>query len=78
MKKLKLDAEALRVESFAVRDGRGDAKGTVAARSFVSDLQPCSEPPSVHCLPTDPHLNTCGGSCVEMCDATDLLAGCDG
>lgn len=73
MRKLKLNAESLRVESFAA-DGEADARGTVAANSFFT-VDPvnaaCSEPASQYCMETDYHWNTCGSSCIEMCFASN-------
>ena len=72
MRKLKLDAESLRVESFTA-NGVTDDRGTVNANSFVT-FEPgnaCSEPASQYCMETDYHWNTCGNSCIEMCFASN-------
>jgi len=80
MKKIRLDPEALRVESFAPRSEHGGAKGTVRAHSYYVTFDPyvqaCSEPASQNCMETDFHLNTCGNSCVNMCFATGNDPGC--
>jgi hypothetical protein len=71
MRKLKLDAESLRVESFAAQ-GEAGTRGTVAANSFFT-FEPgnaCSEPASQNCMETDQHLYTCGNSCINMCFPT--------
>ncbi|HVG46425.1 MAG TPA: hypothetical protein VM890_16895 [Longimicrobium sp.] len=74
MVKLKLDVDALRVESFAAGEEQGGAKGTVRANSWYVTVNPyvnaCSEPASQNCQETDFHWNTCGNSCVNMCFAT--------
>ena len=72
MKKLKLDPESLRVESFDVRGRRDAAKGTVAAHSFFTAApnQACSEPKSAECMYTD------YGSCVDMCHMTGTDPSC--
>jgi hypothetical protein len=71
MKKLKLDPETLRVDSFRADTAGVLERGTVAARSFVTDgVKVCSEPASQYCVETDYHWNTCGNSCVNMCFPT--------
>lgn len=71
MRKLKLDPDALRVETFGASAASTAPRGTVASRSWVSDVvNACSEPASQYCQPTDYHWNTCGSSCVEMCLAS--------
>jgi hypothetical protein len=73
MRKLKLDPEALRVESFAPREDEAGAKGSVHANSYVTDnpyVSACSEPASQYCMETDFHWNTCGNSCINMCFPT--------
>jgi hypothetical protein len=69
MRKLRLDPNALRVQSFAPRDEAAGPRGTVDAHSFVSELviTGCCEGPSRYCQETDYHWRTCGSSCVEMC-----------
>lgn len=73
MRKLHLDPETLRVESFTPRDEPQAAKGTVQAHSYVTDnpyVSACSEPASQYCMETDYHWYTCGNSCVNMCFPT--------
>jgi hypothetical protein len=69
MRKLRLEPEALRVESFAPRDELGGAKGTVHARSYPTEhVYPtacCG--PSELCQETDYDWYTCGVSCLYMC-----------
>jgi hypothetical protein len=68
MMKLKLDVEALRVESFTAEPGSTDRRGTVQAASWVSDVNnACSEPATPYCMDTDHHLYSCGVSCIDMC-----------
>ena len=79
MKKLRLQVETLRVESFSPREEADGAKGTVRANSFVTVdpyVNPCSEPASQYCMETDFHWNTCGNSCVNMCFPTGTQPGC--
>jgi len=79
MKKLKLDPEALRVESFSADRDAGAARGTVDAHSYIShEIGACSEPASIHCQPTDFHWNTCGVSCWYMCFPTGPETTCEG
>jgi hypothetical protein len=66
MRKLKLDPDTLRVESFAAREGADDAKGTVRAHSD----------PSAYCMETDWHWNTCGNTCENHCFGTLVEQGC--
>ena len=61
MRKLILDCETLRVQSFVPRERAAGTKGTVRA---------LSEAATQYCQPTDHHLWTCGVSCVDECDAT--------
>jgi hypothetical protein len=75
--KLRLDPEALRVESFDVRGRRGEAKGTVDAHSFITiELKVCSEPGSAQCMDTDYDVYSCGNSCVNMCFLTGTQPSC--
>jgi len=77
MRKLKLDTESLRVESFAA-EGDAGTRGTVDANSFFT-FEPgnaCSEPASQYCVETDYHWNTCGNSCVNMCFPTGQDPSC--
>lgn len=79
MRKLKLDPEALRVESFAAAVEPDAAAGTVHANSFVTDnpyVGPCSGEATQNCQPTDHHLYSCGVSCVDMCFPTGTDPGC--
>jgi len=79
MKKLRLDAEMLLVESFAAQEDAHGQRGTVQAASYVTmgaDWQACSEPASQYCLETDYHLYTCGNSCINQCFHTGPEAGC--
>lgn len=55
MRKLKLDADRLRVESFRV-PAHGPARGTVRAH----ESYPCP-------METDYDWYTCGASCIDMC-----------
>lgn len=76
MKKLKLDTEALRVETFASDAAARPRRGTIAAHSWVSDVvNACSEPASQFCLSTDYHMETCGSSCIEECFGTGARCG---
>jgi hypothetical protein len=72
MRKIRLDPETLRVETFAPREDETEAIGTVHANSYVTipDVSACSEPASQYCVETDFHWNTCGNSCVNMCFPT--------
>ncbi|HEU0052712.1 MAG TPA: hypothetical protein VFQ39_06030 [Longimicrobium sp.] len=79
MRKLKLDPDGLRVETFAPQPRDGRAEGTVAAHSFVTvdgGINPCSEPASQQCMASDKAIFTCGSSCVNMCFATGVQYGC--
>ncbi|HSU14937.1 hypothetical protein [Longimicrobium sp.] len=70
MRKLKLDPETLRVESFTARDDARGAKGTVQAQSFLPTADPFAtscQDATAYCQETDFHWNTCGNSCVNMC-----------
>jgi hypothetical protein len=65
MRKLKLDPDTLRVESFTARDAAPDAKGTVRAQSFIPTGDPFAatcQDASANCQETDYHWNTCGVS----------------
>jgi hypothetical protein len=78
MRKLKLDPETLRVESFAPSAGEADRRGTVRGLSYVT-FEPqnaCGSDASVNCQPTDVHLDTCGNSCINMCLWTDPAQTC--
>ena len=73
MRKLRLEIETLRVESFAPRDEQAGPQGTVRAHSYVTDnpyVSACSAPASQYCMETDFHWYTCGNSCVNMCFPT--------
>jgi hypothetical protein len=73
MRKLRLDPEALRVESFAPSGETTAEEGTVRAHSYVTVdpyVNACSEPASQYCMETDFHWYTCGNSCVNMCFPT--------
>jgi hypothetical protein len=78
MRKLKLELDTLRVESFTPRGQSAGARGTVRAQLYVTfdPWQACSEPASQYCQETDYHWNTCGESCVNMCFATGVAQGC--
>ena len=80
MKKLKLDVDTLRVESFAADEAAAALRGTVEGQSFVSDMVPsgCCEPASQYCQETDFHWRTCGNSCVNMCFPTEWEPSCQG
>ena len=70
MKKLTLDLDALRVETFDAGPGR-PGRGTVAANQVVTGVFPlCSGADSTACEPTDERLYTCAPSCERMCHAT--------
>lgn len=79
MIKLKLDADQLRVESFSVAAGGQALRGTVQARSFVSDMVPtgcCGGDKSMYCVETDYAWETCGASCQFQCLPTGSQATC--
>jgi hypothetical protein len=75
MNKLKLDVDALRVESFAVAPDGAAGVGTVLAHYKVPPQDPATIDPCV------PYSQTCGvscyGSCVATCQAScyDTCAG---
>ena len=62
MKKLKLDLEAVRVDSFDTGDA--DGRGTVMANSGVSS--DCSLHPPATCQ-GNTCWDSCGGSCDSLC-----------
>jgi hypothetical protein len=62
MKKLKLDLEAVPVDSFAT--GGEDGRGTVRANSGVSS--DCSLHPPQTCI-GNTCWDSCGGSCDTLC-----------
>lgn len=62
MKKLKLDLETVRVDSFAT--GIGGGRGTVKANSGVSS--DCSFQPPETCG-GNTCWDSCGGSCDSLC-----------
>lgn len=62
MKKLRLDLETVRVDSFAI-DGKG-GHGTVRANSGVSS--DCSLHPPQTCI-GNTCWDSCGGSCDSLC-----------
>ncbi|HEX6746002.1 MAG TPA: hypothetical protein VF092_01720 [Longimicrobium sp.] len=72
MRKLKLDPDTLRVDSFAAQKQDNAPKGTVRAQSYVTfdPWQACSEPASQYCMETDYHWYTCGNSCINACFLT--------
>ena len=82
MPKLRLDPDALRVESFKPRDEPSTARGTVRAQSFIPTGDPfagtCNGGASMYCQPTDYHVYTCGESCVNMCFHTGVAQTCAG
>jgi len=63
MKKLKLDLETVRVESFATGDD-AEGRGTVRANSGVSS--DCSFHPPETCR-GNTCWDSCGGSCDSLC-----------
>jgi hypothetical protein len=80
MRKLTLDPDKLRVESFAADEGDAAPRGTVEARSFVtihSPNAPCGSEATPNCQPTDYHVYSCGVSCIEMCFLTGGMPTCD-
>ncbi|HEU0052708.1 MAG TPA: hypothetical protein VFQ39_06010 [Longimicrobium sp.] len=73
MRKLRLDPEALKVESFAA--GGGDGRGTVRGNNVTWDsCDPCYpiEPEdSINvCPPAPTQGSTCQGTCGGTCQAT--------
>jgi hypothetical protein len=59
MRKMKLDIDQLAVESFSIKNGDTDGRGTVhgnAVTRFCSAFNSC-----------DPALNTCAFSCDGSC-----------
>jgi hypothetical protein len=77
MKKLKLDPEALRVDSFSAADAEKAQRGTVAGRSFVTNgVTVCSGGATPNCQNTDVHLASCGNSCVNMCFPSEFEQSC--
>jgi hypothetical protein len=79
MHKIKLDPEALRVESFVADVTEPALRGTVEAHASITYGEPnvCgSDPASQQCLETDYHWYTCGESCINMCLHTGVQAGC--
>jgi hypothetical protein len=79
MKKLRLDPETLRVESFASRDEAEKARGTVQAQSFIPTGDPFAtscQNATGYCQSTDYHVYTCGESCVNMCFHTGVNQSC--
>ena len=75
MRKLRLDPDALRVESFApASDGR-DGRGTVRGHSYPNG---CFPPPDSDPMQDTCGYNTCAGnSCWQSCNGYTCL-GCDG
>ncbi|WP_420127584.1 hypothetical protein [Longimicrobium sp.] len=71
MKKLRLDPETLRVESFASDNLTAPARGTVDAYLSIV-IGACSDPDSHTCPPTAYPLNTCGNSCQNDCFPTEF------
>jgi hypothetical protein len=72
MRKLTLQLDALRVESFTPREGDAAARGTIRAESYVTffyETGACCDP-SMNCPETDVRLNTCGNSCIYECRPT--------
>jgi hypothetical protein len=63
MKKLKLEIDELRVESFDA--GSGDGRGTVAGRNWTADSCDACAP-----VPIDDSVNYCGTQPVATCGAT--------
>ena len=81
MRKLKLDPDALRVESFAADEDERAARGTVQARSWYVTVDPyqnaCgSDNGSMNCQETDFDWYTCGNSCINFCRLTGNDATC--
>lgn len=69
MKKLRLDPDALKVESFGVPGGGGGrGRGTVRAHSWGT-YENCPKETMVNYF-------TCGISCVWMCQHTMEVPGC--
>jgi hypothetical protein len=76
MRKLTLDPEMLRVESFAP-----DTIGTVRGHSYITiDYRPCgSDGKTVQCERTDYGWESCAGaSCLEKCVETYGIPTCEG
>lgn len=75
MRKLKLNPEMLRVESFVSGvDGAG-ALGTVRGNSIATiNYNPCGgEDPTPNCQPTQWELETCGNTCRDECLVSGTL-----
>ena len=80
MKKLMLDPEALRVETFATADlrpGRGTVAGAAAWRATGTAMPDCDESGEGSCYTfcggdtcdTCDYNTYCGKSCILVCDA---------
>lgn len=72
MKKLRLDLDALRVDTFEAGDARG--RGTVRGRGGLSDYFPCETEPyddSInYCSPVPTAAATCNYTCGNTCGGT--------
>lgn len=64
MKKLRLDLDALVVETFATRPCEDDPRGTVRAHDATE--YPCNDS-DLQCAPTGFYYETCNVSCAYMC-----------
>ena len=62
MRKMKLDPDALQVETFVPRPGQRDAAGTVLARESFDTDEGC-DPPTTRINERTCDVLSCGGTC---------------
>jgi hypothetical protein len=74
MRKLKLDMDALRVETFRPDTDRDGARGTVHARG-ETDAASCPHT-GFPCYETHYNWYTCGVSCLDECHLTGCMPSC--
>jgi hypothetical protein len=78
MRKMRLDPDALRVDSFAAGEAAFLATGTVKAQSFVPTGDPfaatCQPPPSAQC--SNSPIGGCGPSGRLKCFNTGVAQTC--
>lgn len=81
MKKLRLDLDALQVESFAPSSDQQSLRGTIDGQQIqpvlsrrLSECDLCLETQSCFVSCGRTCLNTCGNSCLQTCNIT--CAGC--